>query len=78
MSVGLPVRVGSIFHRRNDNLPRLPVALYMSNFGNLIFWMFFLVLLFTYDFLIVVQTWFLGVWASQYSEENPPSDVNVP
>ncbi|KAI6136946.1 hypothetical protein F5141DRAFT_1077700 [Pisolithus sp. B1] len=53
--------------------------LYFANLGGghtMLFWFAFLFLIAATEVINVVQTWFLGYWASQY-EHRLPSEVNV-
>ncbi|KAI5124482.1 hypothetical protein M0805_008364 [Coniferiporia weirii] len=53
------------------------VKLYLLNLGGPIFWFFFLAAMLLCDLANVIQTWFLGYWASQYDHHHP-SEVSVP
>ncbi|KAI6134164.1 ABC transporter type 1, transmembrane domain-containing protein [Pisolithus croceorrhizus] len=55
------------------------LSLYFANLGGghtMLFWFAFLFLIAATEVINVVQTWFLGYWASQY-EHRLPSEVNV-
>ncbi|EJD04272.1 uncharacterized protein FOMMEDRAFT_106872 [Fomitiporia mediterranea MF3/22] len=53
------------------------IKLYLFNLGGPLFWFCFLSSMFVVDFASVIQTWYLGYWASQY-EDHPASEVSVP
>ncbi|KAH8120523.1 hypothetical protein DFH11DRAFT_1560461 [Phellopilus nigrolimitatus] len=53
------------------------VKLYLLNLGGPFFWSFFLASIFLCDLAIVLQTWWLGYWASQY-DTHPAAEVSVP
>lgn len=54
----------------------LSVMLYFANMGGVGFWVGFWALLFGVEFMNVVLSWWLGVWARQY-ELMDDSEVNV-
>ncbi|EJD51853.1 ATP-binding cassette transporter [Auricularia subglabra TFB-10046 SS5] len=54
------------------------LSLYLHSLGGVVFWIVFLVGMFGADITSVLQTYFLGYWASQYDRVDDPKDVPVP
>ena len=65
------------FYNKKFNADIYQVKLYFTSMGGPLFWFIFVGgMLFT-EFTLVIQTWFLGLWASEY-QEHDPSEVSVP
>ncbi|KZV98610.1 P-loop containing nucleoside triphosphate hydrolase protein [Exidia glandulosa HHB12029] len=60
------------------HVSKAALGLYMYSLGGVAFWIVFLLGMFTTDIMTVVQTYFLGYWASRYEVVPDPRDVSAP